>query len=47
MTDLTSVSTAQAKHNKLVQKRKETAAKLQAKAMKETIRLQKEEEKKR
>ena len=47
VTDLTSVSTAQAKHNKLVQKRKETAAKLQAKAMKETIRLQKEEEKKR
>ena len=41
------MSTAQAKHNKLVQKRKETAAKLQAKAMKETIRLQKEEEKKR
>lgn len=41
------MSTAQAKHNKLVQKHKETAAKLQAKAMKETIRLQKEEEKKR
>lgn len=47
MSDLTSVSTAQAKHNKLVQKRKETAARFQAKAMKEHIRLQKEEEKKR
>ena len=41
------VSTAQAKHNKLVQKRKETAARLQAKVMKEQIRLQQEEDKKR
>ena len=47
VSDLTSVSTAHAKHNKLVQKRKETAAKLQAKAMKEHIRLEKEEEKRR
>ena len=47
VSDLTSVSTAQAKHNKLVQKRKETAAKLQAKNMKEHIRIQKEDERKR
>ena len=41
------MSTAQARYSKLVQKRKETAAKLQAKAMKEQIRLQKEKEKMR
>ena len=47
VSDLTSVSTAQAKINKLVQKRKEISSKLQAKAMKEHIRIQKEDEKKR
>lgn len=47
VSDLTGVSTAHARYIKLVQKRTETTAKLQAKALKEQFRLQKEDEKRR
>ena len=47
MADLTQVSVSHAKYIKLVQKRNETSTKLQAKAMKEHMRAQKEEEKRR
>ena len=44
---MTGVSSAHAKYIKLVQKRKETSARLQARAFKEQQRRQQEEEKRR
>ena len=47
LADLTQVSASHAKYIKLVQKRNEMTTKLQAKAIKEHMRAQKEEEKRR